>query len=240
MKYFVCLLLGCCWLVSHQSAEAQEVGLTEFFQTVQQGEAESVIKLMHPQLAQQIDPPILETWLQAVAYRLGRVELIAPDVEIYNPERTVLTAEVTFTKGTAKAELVLVKGEIVAFAVKSERLANWFQRPASLQLYQERSQLFLESLLTGKFDEARKTLHPRISDQLTDEVLQQARLAISTEEEGQQVVYQQARLTILPDERLQQIDMIYELQGGIKSSKVVTVVRFHGMQGHLVGFRIED
>lgn len=198
------------------------------------------MKMMHPQLAERIDPPVLEAWLQAVAFRLGRVESIEMETVIYEPDRTELTADVLFSKGSAKAELVLMNSAIVKFAVKSERLANWFQRPTSLLLYRQQGERFLQALVDHKLDDCRKVLHPKVAEQLTDEFLEEAlQTILRTTGPAPALQYQQARLVIQPDERLKQIELNYELQGTQGKISVEMVVRFHanGLQGHLIGFR---
>lgn len=241
MKCLAPLLLGVCFSLVPQWVSAQEASLSAFFQAVQQGEVEKVTELMHPQLVRQIDPPILEAWLQAVAYRLGRVEAITPDTEYHADERSELTADIVFSKGNARAELVMLKGQIVAFSIKSEKLANWFQRPTSLQFYRQRGEEFLKAFAAGQLEESQKLLHPKIAEQFTEGALKQAHDVLARNVGNDvQIQFAQSRLTVLPDERLQQIELIFDLQGELGEAKVAVVVRFHGMQGHLVGFHLDE
>jgi len=227
------VLLG----MSAVSAQAQDVGLEQFFDAVQEGKVENLTKLMHPQLARQIDPPILDAWLQAVAFRLGRVESIEEDTAITTGDRRELTAEVRFTKGVALVELVYVAQEVVAFEVKSAHLANWFQRPTSLQMYREQGEQFLNAFTSRDFAGCREVLHEKIAQQLTDRYLTESLESIEQEiGTPAEVQYQHARLTVLPDERLRQIDLQYEIRGNRGIITLEMVIRFHGMQGHIVGF----
>ena len=218
---------------------AQDVGLEQFFTAVQEGKVENLTRLMHPQLARRIDPPILEAWLQAVAFRLGRVEAIEEDVVITTGDRRELSARVHFTKGIAQAELVFVDQAVVGFEIKSDHLTNWFQRPTSLQLYRQQGEQFLKAFTARNFEGCRQLLHEKIAQQLTDQYLTESLQTIE-QEIGTlaEVQYQQARLTVLPDERLRQIDLQYEIRGNRGIVLLEIAIRFHGMQGHIVGFRI--
>ncbi len=239
MKLLTCCLLGLlCANWNLASARGEEIGLDEFFRVIQAGNVADMMKMMHPQLAERIDPPILEAWLQAVSFRLGHVELISPVTSLISENRRELTAEVFFNKGTAEAELILENNVVVAFEVKSEHLTNWFQRPTSLDLYHSQGRLFLQSLTNSDWESCRKALHEKVSRELTDQYLQDSLATIETRTGVQpEIHYRQARLVIQPDERLRQIDLVYELTGSRGSLTMEVMVRFHGMQGHLVGFR---
>lgn len=219
-------------------SEAETVDLDAFFAAVEQGEVEPMLGMMHPQLARQIDPPILEAWLQAVAFRLGKVESIIPDTTLVTDARQEFTADVVFTKGTAVAELVLLKNNVVAFEIKSASLTNWFQRPTSLALYSERGEQFLTSLADRDFSACRAVLHEKVAKKVNDQYLNEsADLLVQQVGSRPQFNYQQAKLTVLPDERVQQMELIYEIEGDRGSVRCEMAFRFHGMQGHLVGFR---
>ena len=155
-------------------SDAETVDLDAFFAAVEQGEVEPLLGMMHPQLARQIDPPILEAWLQAVAFRLGKVESIIPDTTLVTDARQEFTADVVFTKGTAVAELVLLKNNIVAFEIKSASLTNWFQRPTSLSLYSERGEQFLVSLADRDFSACRAVLHEKVAKKVNDQYLNES------------------------------------------------------------------
>jgi len=222
----------------HAQSESETIDLDTFFSAVEDGDVETLLDMMHPQLARQIDPPILEAWLQAVAFRLGRVESILPDTTLVTDARQEFTADVIFSKGRAVAELVLLKNSIVAFEIKSASLTNWFQRPTSLSLYSERAEQFLQSLSNRDFAACRAVLHEKIAKQLTDQYLNEsADMLVRRVGSRPQFTYEQASLIVLPDERMRQVDLLFKIEGDRGTVQCELAIRFHGMQGHLVGFR---
>lgn len=238
MKTPFATLLGLLLVWAPTQLHAEEFLLRDFLATIQEADVDNVMKLMHPQLAERIDRPILEAWLQAVAFRLGRVEDIRPISTLNTANRYEESGEVIFTRGKAEAEIIQLNNRIVSFEIKSEQLINWFQRPTSLELYRSRGQEFLKSLLRGDTDAARKNLHESVARELRDQQLTEFRATIESRI-GQQpdIEYRHSRLLILPDERLRQIDLTYDLTGSLGTLSVEINVRFQDMQGHLVGYR---
>ncbi len=241
MKTLYATLLGLMLVCYSTTLAAEEILLRDFLATIQEANVDNVMKLMHPQLAEQIDPPILEAWLQAVAFRLGRVEDIRPINTLNTVNRYEESGEVIFTRGKADAEIAQVNNRIVAFEIKSEQLINWFQRPTSLDLYHTRGREFLTSLLRGDWEASRKNLHPSVSRELSDKQLSESRATIESRIGKQpEILYRHARLVVLPDERLRQIDLVYELTGSLGTLSVEIYVRFQDMQGHLIGYRFQE
>lgn len=220
---------------------ADESPLTQFFAAVETGQVESVIKLMHPKLATQIDPPILEAWLQAISFRLGPVVEIVPENDLLNPDIQQYTARIQFKRGEALATIKVTEGGIVGFDVNSEKLTNWFQRPSSLQFYQRQGEQFLKSLHDQQYTECKNLLHKKIASQLTETHLKTyAKKLEQKVGETKSTVYRHAKLKIRPDERLQQIDLFYEIKGSQGAVQAEIAIRFDGMKGYLIGFQFYD
>ena len=238
----------CAWLVAFTSlsislnrASADENPIRLFFDAVDTGQVESVKKLMHPQLAGQIDPPILEAWLQAVSFRLGPVVDIVPEFEQILPTVQEYTATVQFKKGKAHVQLNLSNREIVKFEVKSTKLINWFQRPTSLQYYNKQGENFLEELQALNYQAAKKLLHEKIAAQLTTSDLKSYAEKIGEKTGGAETIrYRFAKLTVLPNEQLQQIDLFYEIKGKRGAVQAELAIRFQGMRGYIVSFEFYD
>lgn len=227
--------------VSLNHANADENPLKVFFDAVDTGQVESVKKLMHPQLAGQIDPPILEAWLQAVSFRLGPVVDIVPEYEQILPKVQEYTATVQFKKGKAHVQINLSNREIVKFEVKSAKLVNWFQRPTSLQYYNKRGENFLKELQALNYQAAKKLLHEKIAAQLTTSDLKSYAEKISAKTGGEEAIqYRFAKLTVLPNEQLQQIDLFYEIKGNRGTVQAELAIRFQGMRGYIVSFEFYD
>ena len=225
-------------LGAQAQAQVDEEKLDQFLNAVQIGETEGLLNLMHPKLAEQIDPPILEAWLQSVAYKLGSVEVVLPATSIIAGDREEFTSNVSFTKGTARVAITVLNDSIVAFEVQSDELANWFQRPTSLKIYRDRVERFMTALDNQEYDRCLSLMHSQIAEKLNAEILSEYL------EKVEQVVgasrtrkFQFAKLTILPDERLEQIDLYYEIEGSLGSVTAEFAIRFQGMRGQLVGFR---
>ncbi len=225
-------------LNSQAMAQGDGEKLDQFLNAVQLGETEGLLNLMHPKLAEQIDPPILEAWLQSVAYKLGSVEVVLPATSIIAGDREEFTSNVSFTKGTARVAITVLNESIVAFEVQSDELANWFQRPTSLKIYRDRVEQFMTALDSQDYELCLSLMHSQIAEKLSSEVLSEYL------EKVEQVVgasrtrkFQFAKLTVLPDERLEQIDLYYEIEGSLGSVTAEFAIRFQGMRGQLVGFR---
>jgi len=220
---------------------ADETPLKVFFTAVETGQVENVVKLMHPQLANQIDPPILEAWLQAVSFRLGPVVDILPEDEQYTQKTQEYTATIQFKKGKAKVQLNLVNREIVKFEVKSVKLVNWFQRPTSMKYYQKHGENFLQELQAQNFESAKTRLHKKMSAQLSISELKSYAEKITKEAgENNSIRYRFAKLTVLPNEQLQQMDLFYEIKGERGTVQAELAIRFQGMKGYIVSFEFYD
>jgi len=220
---------------------ADETPLRVFFDAVETGQVESIVNLMHPQLARQIDPPILEAWLQAVSFRLGPVIDILPEDDQYTPKTQEYTATIQFKKGKAKVQLNLSNREIVKFEVKSDKLVNWFQRPTSLKYYQQRGEKFLQELQAQKFESAKTLLHEKVAAQLTiSELKSYAEKITKQTGENKSIRYRFAKLTVLPNEQLQQMDLFYEMKGERGTVQAELAIRFQGMKGYIVSFEFYD
>ncbi len=236
---FLCVIL-CVVFSLPESVRAQVDGekLDQFLGVVQQGETDGLLRLMHPKLAEQIDPPILEAWLQAVAYKLGRVEVVTPATSIIAGDREEFTSNVRFMKGTARVAITVLNDSIVAFEVQSDELVNWFQRPTSLKIYRDRVERFMTALDKQEYELCLSLMHTQIAEKLSTETLneyvEKVDQAVGTSRERK---FQYAKLTVLPDERLEQIDLYYEIEGSLGSVTAEFAIRFQGMRGQLVGFR---
>ncbi len=235
------LLISFVFVAINERTDADETPLRVFLNAVETGEVESVSKLMHPQLASQIDPPILEAWLQAVSFRLGPVVDIVPEYEKSTRRTQEYTATIQFKKGNAKVLLNLADREIVKFEVKSDKLINWFQRPTSLSYYQKRGERFLQELQTQNFASCKKLLHEKTAAQLTTDDLKSYSNKIRDKTgENENVRYRFAKLTVLPNEQIQQIDLFYEIEGDQGAVQAELTVRFQGMKGYIVSFEFYD
>ncbi len=217
---------------------ADEGILDQFLNEVQVGDVEGLLGLMHPKLAERIDKPILECWMQAVSYRLGQVEAVFPVTDITTDDRQEMQSTVSFTKGTARVSLTVLNNYIVSFEVQSDQMTNWFQRPLSLKMYRDRAEEFLSAMKTGDYENCLTLLHEQVASQLEAETLEGYHQKVQ-QTIGQQteVAFKQAKLTILEDERLEQIDLFYELKGEMGTITAEFAIRFQGMQGQIVGFR---
>ncbi|MCA8986048.1 MAG: hypothetical protein KDA78_00310 [Planctomycetaceae bacterium] len=195
--------------------------------------------MLHPKLVSQVDAPVLEAWLQAVAFRLGRVEVVSPGTLIASEDREETSAAVQFSKGTATVSLVSIQSQIVSFEVQSESMTNWFSRPTSLKIYRERVEQFIQSLLNEEDSTCLELLHPEVAEKLSPSQLGTYRSSLQTSA-GQITATQfhHANLTIQEDERLSQMELIYQLTGSKRTVEASFVIRFRGMRGEIVGFQV--
>ena len=145
----------------------------QFFTAVLSGNPKSVTALMAPELAQQIEEPVLASWMAAVKTNLGNFAGL--DLTKFNTStkteggvtKTESSGGVKFDKGTAESKLVLANGLIISFHVKSDQLGNWLtDPPAETTLYRTRGQECLTKILSNQIDAAFAMMHESLQKQL--------------------------------------------------------------------------
>jgi len=171
---FVALLV---W--SHERGESVQ---EDFFAAVLGGDPTGVKALLSPEIADQVDVPYLQAWMEAVKLHLGAFKGLAAtnfktSVSTENGHEVVVSeGTVDFERGSAQSKLRLVDGKIVAFhvAAPGRMPDNWFTRLDDASLYEQRATAFLRNLLEGKADAALAMMHEDLRAKFEPEKLASA------------------------------------------------------------------
>jgi len=241
---FVVIVLGFVGLMiwSHEKGEAVQ---EDFFTAVLSGEPAKVKALFHPELAAQVDDPVLAAWMGAVKTHLGAFHGLAASnfntsMKKVNGREEVLSAgTIKFDKGEAKSKLRLVDGKIVAWEVTSEALpANWMTHLDDTALYEQRAKTFLTTILTGDAPAALALMHEKL----------RAKFDATTFAQGMQRL--QARFGAIQsmDVRERTFDagppqqLRLRVEVTCAKEKAIGLVRFvfQGMTAHVVGFEFPE
>ncbi len=153
---FLLLIVGIVALLvwAHKSgADKQAV----FFAAVYSGNPEEVLALCDPRMTDEMDTPVLATWMRVFEQRHGNFKGLSPSnfstnesiengVGIVRAEGTV-----DFENGSAESLLVYHDDKIVEWSVASDMMGDdWFEGPDDTTFYRQRAEAVLTCLLTNE------------------------------------------------------------------------------------------
>jgi hypothetical protein len=172
---FLLLVLGFVGLLiwSHEKGEDTQ---EQFFQAVLSGDPARVMAQFDPEVAAQVDEPVLALWMAAIREHLGAFKGLAASKfstsasTANGRSRLESSGTVHFEKGDATSSLVYVDGKIVKFEVLSDKLPDpWFQAPPANAHYVARGQACLEALLQLRVEDARAMMHESLRQKVDAE-----------------------------------------------------------------------
>ena len=71
-------------------------------------------------------------------------------------------------------ELTYANGKLIGFDVSTDQLSDdWFQGPATTDLYCQRATAFVDALVNGNVDRSYDMMHPALQNQVPKEKLEQ-------------------------------------------------------------------
>ena len=167
---FLVLIAGFVALMfwAHSSgADKQEA----FFTAVYSGDPAKVIALCDPSVADEMDPPMVATWMRVFVERHGDFKGLSPTnfstsknikdgVGVLETKGTV-----NFENGTATSVLVYHDGQIVNWEVVSEKMKDdWFKGPDETEFYRQRSKALLTHMLSGEPGQAYAMFSPPLQE----------------------------------------------------------------------------
>jgi len=136
-----------------------------FFDAVYSGDPAKVLALCDPRLTEEVDAPMLATWMRIFAEQHGEYQGLSKSnfsasKKIENGIGVLeIEGTVNFANGPATSKLVLHDDKIVNFNVESEKvLANWAGKPDDTTLYRQRGEEMITHLLTGQHAKAHTML----------------------------------------------------------------------------------
>jgi len=215
-----------------------------FFSAVLSGDPGQVTAMFHPALREEVDEPVLATWMAVVKTNLGGYQgLSKTDFNTstkYEDGQKITESSgmVNFQKGQAHAELVFRDGKLVKFLVKSDKLPDdWFTGPAGTELYRQRGKEFLTRFMSNQPDAAFSMMHPALKekmplDQLTKLVVDNCAKAGKL----RAVTYQSENY----DPKKQILEVRYTLECENAGVKPLVKFEFAGLKGHLVAFNLSE
>ncbi len=233
----VAIFAGVLFWAQRSGSQMQE----SFFTAVTSGDVKQLETLMDPALREQIDPPVLEAWMNEVRGSLGRYRGLSKtnfSTETRYEGGAWISqsqGEVHFERGTAQSELVFRDNQLIKFSVRSDEIGDdWFQGPADSKLYRERGQEFLTHFLLGESDRAFEMMHEALQREMPREKLR-ALVDDVTAKAGklQSIAYAEERFDTSQGQRLK---IYYQVQCEHARTTARVDIQFAGLQGHLVAF----
>jgi hypothetical protein len=196
--------------------------------------------MFHPALKEEVDEPVLATWMAVVKKNLGGYQgLSKTDFNTsskYEDGRKITESSgtVNFEKGQAHAELVFHDGKLVKFFVKSDKLpGDWFTGPTGTELYRERGKEFLTRFMSNQPDAAFSMMHAALKDKMPLDTL--TKLVVDNCSKAgklRAVTYQSENY----DPKGQILEVRYALECENARAKPLVKFEFAGLKGHLVAF----
>lgn len=240
---FLLLVVGFVALLfwAHGEGEDQQ---QRFFDAVATNDPAKLVEIMSPELASEVDPPILKLWMKAINDNLGAYQGVSATDFSTNTESTdkgQLTetkGEVEFEKGKAQVRLTLIDDKLVGFEVEAEDMKDveWFTQPEP-EFYRQRAKTFVENLIALEIDKAYEAMHPGLQKEITQEQLK-AGMGRFVQKYGP---LKEVEFT---GEEFSKSDgtanLIVRMVCTCEKAKLNAFVRFsfEGMKGHLMGFEL--
>lgn len=220
-------------------AEHQE----RFFAAVDSGDPARVMAIFHPALGEEVDEPVLAAWIQAVNRQLGGFRgLSKTDFNTATRfdggvRRTESQGTVNFEKGTAQSRLVFYGDQLVEFSVESETLKDWFEGPASTEIYRTRGAEFLGHVLRNEPDAASAMMHPALREVLPLDKLKEMIANLSAAGPLKAVEYHADNVE--PDGG-HNLTVLYRVACENNETLASVTFQFVGLKGHLVAFNLNE
>lgn len=221
-----------------KEVNAAEAIQREFFQAVQSGDTANVVAMMHPALRELVDEPVLVAWTAKVNELgpLGEIKSKTEAVPDNVPSRTVSNANVSFESCTANSQLESVDGQLVAFKVESDRLKDWFEGPATTDLYEEIGRTFIRRFLLKQGNSAFNMCHPELQ-KLVDGKRLYEMIATITDAGGKLTSLRVTETKNDFSNGVQKLNIKYRVECEKSDMTCLVTFQFVGMKGHLVAFK---
>lgn len=225
--------------------DAGESAQEDFFKAVLSGEPAQVQALFHPDMATQVDEPVLAAWMQAVELHLGAFKGMSgshfnTSVNYKNGKKVVESkGTVKFERGDATSNLKYIDDKIVAWEVQSDAMpANWFTKLDEVSLYDTSARTLLTALMKGEEEAALALMHENLRKKFAPGSLAQS-LAGVVERHGEL-----EGIEALPTEFVAgppaELLLRYTLRGSKGSLPALVRFRIEGMRMHLLGLAVPD
>jgi len=224
-------------MVASNASETQK----QFFAKVEAGQVALLMQDMHPALKDQIDEPVMSALVDAINTKLGR--LVGVTQTSFKSEvtadgtRVESEATIEFEHGSATSNLVTVDGFLVAFDVTSDHLIDWFEGPATTEIYERLGQTFLTELLSGNASVAHSLCHPNLQKVASAEQLVQMSATIHQKIGNCEAINMLSAVTKQGTNGVE-LTITFEITTDRLTTSAEVSVAFEGMKGELLGFDV--
>ena len=246
LAFAMLAVLGTCGVTALLAAGYQKNQQlqTPVFEAIAAQDADAFLALCDPSVRNQIDPPMLTTWMGALNDSLGtcRFESTGPFRVNFEkkPGETIIESSggMRFEKGTATSDLVFLNGKIVSFSIDSDRLPkDWFDGPSDTTLYRRRSETVMRLLLLRQLDELKPMMHPALLEAAGDETLN--RICDLGKQWAGHVKSVVANEVKFQREKTEQLIVGLTVDGDQGIMDATVTFTFDGLKGHLTAFDIQ-
>ena len=214
------------------------------FKAIAEEDTDGFLALCDPRLRDEIDPPLLLSWMSAMNESLGQCRFEPVGAFNINVEKTpgeTITKSsggIQFEKGTASSKLVFLNNKIIQFSIDSDRLpGDWFNGPAETSFYQQHSEVVIRALLDRRLDELKVMLHPALIEAAPDSKLNEiCDLGDGWAGNVTSVTATEANFHRHANEQLV-VDLTVTSDKGVVDATVTFT--FDGLKGHVTAFNVQ-
>ena len=218
----------------------------KFFQAIQGGNPDTVMDLLHKDLLDALDRPVLHAWMTAVKEHLGDVKGISQkglrgtfkfDKQGDKQIRVLNAAgKVVFTKGAAQSELWVHEGKIIRFEVTSDKIPDtWIKEIQDTELYRQEGAAFLKVLLEGDDEAAYGLEHETLRKVMTREKIKEIAAGVKANVGAvKEITWKAENFDIQPQKF--KLKIRYKVVCEKESTEAVVEYQFLKMEAAIVGF----
>jgi hypothetical protein len=217
----------------------------QFFRAVMSGDPTQVTAMFHPALRENVDEPMLAVWMRAARENLGEFKgLSKADFStsvryVDGAKHTESSGKVRFEKGEARSELVFRDDQLTKFNIESEKIpGDWFKSgPATIDLYHQRGQTFLEALFEKRAKDAFAMMHADFQAQLPLDKLEPMAVKVA-DAFGKIKSLKHDRDEL--DGPAGTLRIHYRLECEKAKASANALFTFVGLKGHITGFNVNE
>tara|TARA_R110002049_G_scaffold2750_8_gene22238 strand:+ start:182559 stop:183323 length:765 start_codon:yes stop_codon:yes gene_type:complete len=217
---------------------------TPVFKAIADEDVDGFLNLCDPSVRQEIDPPMLATWMHALNDSLGECRFQPAGAFSVNfekqPNRTIVKTKggMQFANGIAQSDLVFLNGKIVSFSIDSDALArDWFHGPADTTFYRENGEVVIGTLLKRRLDELKPMMHPSLLEAADDDTLKH--ICDLGDAWAGNVTSIAATGADFQQGENQQLVVSLNVAGEKGNVDATVTYTFDGLKGHLTAFNIQ-
>ena len=167
---FLILVVGIVALLvwAHRSGSGKQEA---FFTAVYSGDPAKVLALCDSSKAEEVDAPMLATWMRVFSERHG--EFKGMSASGFSTSKTIVNGvgvlesegTVEFENGSVRSKLIHHDDKIVDWEIDSEKMKDdWFEGPDETEFYRQRSKALLTHMLSGEPGQAYAMFSPPLQE----------------------------------------------------------------------------